>query len=197
MTVIFLQKYVLKLMKKQMTRLGWKKEGDYLTRRLQSLLISVAVSYGDVNTVKEATDRFNQWMQNTDNIDPELQGRIFDAGIMYGSEKEWTFVKSQYLTVLVPSKRSQLMKALAKSRDDSLLSRFGDVSFTLTDIIKDSTSEFSTPFDLEEVQQFFKEHDAGPGTRAVQIASENIQMNIQWLEQNGQTVQHWLQRNSE
>lgn len=38
-------------------------------------------------------------------IDPELQGRIFDAGIMYGSEKEWTFVKSQYLTVLVPSKR--------------------------------------------------------------------------------------------
>lgn len=242
--VTIFKKYVLKLMKKQMTRLGWKKEGDYLTRRLQSLLISVAVSYGDVNTVKEATDRFNQWMQNTDNIDPELQGRIFDAGIMYGSEKEWTFVKSQYLTVLVPSKRSQLMKALAKSRDDSLLSRylqyaldnkiikqqdistvikfvsgnvdgrllawrfvqrnwsklrkwFGDVSFTLTDIIKDSTSEFSTPFDLEEVQQFFKEHDAGPGTRAVQIASENIQMNIQWLEQNGQTVQHWLQRNSE
>lgn len=35
-------------------------------RRLQSLLISVAVSYGDENTVKEATDRFNKWMQNTD-----------------------------------------------------------------------------------------------------------------------------------
>uniref|UniRef100_A0A8W8I6B5 Aminopeptidase N n=1 Tax=Magallana gigas TaxID=29159 RepID=A0A8W8I6B5_MAGGI len=71
------------------------------------------------------------------------------------------------------------------------------LSFTLTDIIKDSASEFSTPFDLEEVQQFFKEHDVGSGTRAVQIASENIQTNIQWLEQNGQTVQHWLQRNSE
>ena len=31
------------------------------------------------------------------------------------------------------------------------VSRFGDVSFTLNDIIKDSTSEFSTQFDLEEV----------------------------------------------
>lgn len=57
-------------------------------------------------------------------IDPELQDRIFDAGIMYGSEKAWTFVKSKYLTVVVLSKRSQLMKALAKSRDDSLFSRY-------------------------------------------------------------------------
>nr|XP_022330974.1 aminopeptidase N-like [Crassostrea virginica] len=129
---------------------------------------------------------------------------------MYGTENEWTFVKNQYLTVQVPSKRSQLMKALAKSRDGALLGRyleyaldgkiikqqeistviryvggningrllawrfvqrnsaklrkwFGDLSFTLNDIIKDSTSEFSTRFDLEEVQNFFKSHDAGPG----------------------------------
>ena len=27
-----LQEYVLKLMKKQMLRLGWKQDGDYLTR---------------------------------------------------------------------------------------------------------------------------------------------------------------------
>ncbi|XP_052697499.1 uncharacterized protein LOC128175715 [Crassostrea angulata] len=146
------------------------------TGRFQFLLISVALSYGDVNTVKEATDRFNQWIQNTDNIDPELQGRIFNAGIMYGSEKEWTFVNSQYLTVLGPSKRSQLVKALAVGME----------------ICAEKLVQIK-----KMVQQFFKEHDAGSGTRAVQIASENIQMNIQWLEQNGQTVQHWLQRNSE
>lgn len=57
-------------------------------------------------------------------IDPEIQDRIFDAGVMYGTENEWTFVKNQYLTVQVPSKRSQLMKALAKSRDGALLGRY-------------------------------------------------------------------------
>nr|XP_022330971.1 endoplasmic reticulum aminopeptidase 1-like [Crassostrea virginica] len=238
------KEYVLKLMKKQMLRLGWKQDGDYLTRRLQSLLISVGVSYGDQATVEEATKRFRQWRQDPENIDPEIQDRIFDAGVTYGTENDWTFVKNQYLTVQVPSKRSQLMKALAKSRDGALLGRyleyaldgkiikqqdistviryvggningrllawrfvqrnwaklrkwFGDVSFTLNDIIKDSTSEFSTRFDLEEVQNFFKSHDAGPGTRAIQIASESIQMNIRWLEQNGEKVKSWLEKNAD
>ncbi|XP_062606091.1 endoplasmic reticulum aminopeptidase 1-like [Saccostrea cucullata] len=241
--VTLLKKYVLKLMENQLKRLGWKSEGEYLTRRLRTLLIYVALEYGKQDVVKKATDRFKQWMKNTDQIDPELQDVIFDAGVMYGSEADWTFVKNQYLTVLVPSKKKQLMKALAKSKDDSILARylnyaldskiikhqdiatvinyvggntdgrllawrfvqrnwqklrkwFGDVPFTLSSIIEGSTSEFSTQFDLEEVQKFFQEHDAGPGTRSVQMALENIQMNTQWLEQNGETVITWLQTNT-
>lgn len=48
-----------------------------------------------------------------------------------------------------------------------------------------------------QVQKFFQEHDAGPGSRAVQTVLEDIEMNIQWLEQNAETVTKWLQTNTQ
>ncbi|CAG2235226.1 CD249 [Mytilus edulis] len=78
---------------------------------------------------------------------------------------------------------------------EKLLQWYGDVSFTLPEFVKSTTSSFSTEFDYKEVEEFFKKVDSGPAKRAVSTALENIRTNINWLKSHEDEVKTWLQKN--
>ncbi|XP_030747125.1 puromycin-sensitive aminopeptidase-like, partial [Sitophilus oryzae] len=62
----------------------------------------------------------------------------------------------------------------------------------LTSFVKYLTENFSTEEKLRDVERFFQEHST-PGTeRTVQQSVETIQLNIKWLERDGESIRKYL-----
>ena len=77
-----------------------------------------------------------------------------------------------------------------------IIFRYGGGSFAFSGLIKTLTASFSTKWELHEVESFFEEHpDAGSGALAVEQSKEVIRGNIQWVEQNLDTVNNWIDSN--
>lgn len=56
---------------------------------------------------------------------------------------------------------------------------------------------FTTKTKLEEIKAFFAKYpEAGAGATARKEASQRIENNIQWLENNQQNVTKWLNENA-
>ena len=109
-----------------------------------------------------------------------------------------TNVRSQdYFTVLSYVNRNPVGNPIVwkflQSEWSSLVERFGLHSRYLGRMPKSISYDFSTQFQLEEVQAFFLEHpEAGAGARARKQAVERIQLNIKWLKDHQTVVHAWL-----
>ena len=44
----------------------------------------------------------------------------------------------------------------------------------------------------QEVEQFFKQHDAPAADRAIQQSLESIRLNTQWLKRDEVAIKEWL-----
>ncbi|XP_064412789.1 endoplasmic reticulum aminopeptidase 2 [Latimeria chalumnae] len=76
---------------------------------------------------------------------------------------------------------------------NKLLEKFPLGSFSIRTIIIGTTGQFSSKKELEEVKLFFDSiKDQVSQLRATQIAVENIEKNIKWLERNLATLKNWL-----
>ncbi|XP_058492530.1 leucyl-cystinyl aminopeptidase [Solea solea] len=76
---------------------------------------------------------------------------------------------------------------------DRLIEKFPVGSYALQSIIKSSTSQFSTPAHLDQVQCFFSSlKERGSQMRSVQEALETIRLNQRWMDQNLSTLRKWL-----
>ncbi|XP_050685905.1 aminopeptidase N-like isoform X1 [Eriocheir sinensis] len=65
-------------------------------------------------------------------------------------------------------------------------------------LITSATKEFNTPIEKFELETFYKEHEdsLSTATRAVQIALENTDVNIAWMENNYEEIKKWLGDNA-
>ncbi|XP_066237989.1 leucyl-cystinyl aminopeptidase isoform X1 [Saccopteryx leptura] len=80
-----------------------------------------------------------------------------------------------------------------KENWNKLVQKFHLGSYTIQSIVAGSTHLFSTKAHLLEVQAFFeKQSEATLRLRCVQEALEVIQLNIQWMEKNLQSLAWWL-----
>ncbi|XP_054632204.1 aminopeptidase N-like isoform X2 [Dunckerocampus dactyliophorus] len=61
-------------------------------------------------------------------------------------------------------------------------------------LIDGVTRRFSTPFELEELENFASKYDVGPCAGAVERAIERTKVNIQWVADNKETVLDWFER---
>lgn len=59
-------------------------------------------------------------------------------------------------------------------------------------LIQEVTSRFSTPFELDELEHFASKYTLGPADRAVQSATEQTKVNIEWVKEHRQTVLEWF-----
>ncbi|RWS08189.1 Aminopeptidase N precursor-like protein [Dinothrombium tinctorium] len=75
---------------------------------------------------------------------------------------------------------------------NTILSLFGQGSFSMDSIITDLTWHFSTPFDLKEVDEFFKRVEVGSGALAKKQSLERIRANIYWKSNVEHKVVEWL-----
>ncbi|XP_068391775.1 leucyl-cystinyl aminopeptidase [Eschrichtius robustus] len=80
-----------------------------------------------------------------------------------------------------------------KENWSKLVQKFHLGSYTIQSIVAGSTHLFSTKAHLSEVQAFFEnQSEATFRLRCVQEALEVIQLNIQWVEKNLETLTFWL-----
>ncbi|NWX85202.1 ERAP2 aminopeptidase, partial [Nothoprocta pentlandii] len=83
-----------------------------------------------------------------------------------------------------------------KKNWNRLLDKFPLGSFSITTIIVGTTSYFSSKQELQEVKLFFQSaKEEISQLRASQIALENIEKNIRWLERNVAVLRKWISEN--
>lgn len=82
-----------------------------------------------------------------------------------------------------------------KKNWDTLVKKFQLGSFCIRNIIIGTTGQFSSPEEFTEVQMFFesiKEHASQ--LRATQVALDNVQKNVRWVQRNLETLRNWLNK---
>ncbi|XP_028270660.1 endoplasmic reticulum aminopeptidase 2 [Parambassis ranga] len=80
-----------------------------------------------------------------------------------------------------------------KKNWDTLVQKFQLGSFCIRNIIIGTTGQFSSPEELAEVQMFFESiKDQASQLRATQLALDNIQKNVRWVQRNLETLRNWL-----
>lgn len=111
-------------------------------------------------------------------------------------EKSLTEVRSQDgLTVLRRLANNQYawpyLWDFFKENYNELFDRYG-TSLSFGRAISSSISHFVTQSQLDELEEFFSDRDAGSGRVALKSGIEQIKSNIQWLEDNLDSTNTWL-----
>uniref|UniRef100_A0A3P9MB43 Aminopeptidase n=1 Tax=Oryzias latipes TaxID=8090 RepID=A0A3P9MB43_ORYLA len=76
-----------------------------------------------------------------------------------------------------------------------MFTQYGVGSFSFASIISGVTSRFSTPAELQQLEDFVAKHEAagfGSASLAVDQALERTKANIKWVQQNKQEVLDWF-----
>lgn len=118
--------------------------------------------------------RFLNYSLNKDKIKPQDTVHVITdvARNPIGRFIAWRFVKQNWKT---------------------LLSLFGQGSFSMDAIISETSWHFSHRYDYQEVAQFYQSVDIGSGMLAVRQTLERIEANIFWKENVEQKVINFLQ----
>ncbi|KAG2470641.1 AMPN Aminopeptidase, partial [Polypterus senegalus] len=77
--------------------------------------------------------------------------------------------------------------------------QYGGGSFSFSNLIDGVTKRFSTTFELQQLEQFWKDNQHigfGSGERALQQALERTTANIQWVNANKEKVLKWFRDNT-
>ncbi|ODN00507.1 Endoplasmic reticulum aminopeptidase 2 [Orchesella cincta] len=137
-----LMQFVLKLIEPIYKRVGWADEGSHLMkvhlllsysssslhtiRLLRSEILSTAILCDNKEAVKEATTKFNNWMQKGARVPPNLREVVYSAGIKYGGVVGWDHCWAQYNASRIPSEKKLLLKAMGSAADPWLLQQYLD-----------------------------------------------------------------------
>uniref|UniRef100_UPI0037E90B65 aminopeptidase Ey-like n=1 Tax=Semicossyphus pulcher TaxID=241346 RepID=UPI0037E90B65 len=100
------------------------------------------------------------------------------ASNIVGQSLAWDFVREQW---------------------EYMFTQYGVGSFSFASMISGVTARFSTPAELQQLEEFVDEHEAagfGTATLAVKQASERTRANIKWLQENKSRILSWLQSNT-
>ncbi|KAK1174274.1 endoplasmic reticulum aminopeptidase 2-like isoform X1 [Acipenser oxyrinchus oxyrinchus] len=114
---------------------------------------------------------------------------------------EGDVIRTQDLsTVIYSVSRNPIGHFLAwdfvKKHWSELVEKFHLGSFCIRNIIIGTTAQFSSREELEEVKMFFESiREQSSQLRVTQVAIENLEKNIKWLERNLETLRDWLLKN--
>jgi peptide subunit release factor 1 (eRF1) len=76
------------------------------------------------------------------------------------------------------------------------LLRYGQVSFTLPNLVNGVTSRLNTKFALSKLESFLeKNKELGVAAMAFNEAKENIIRNVRWMDVQQKRVLEWLRTN--
>ncbi|XP_007559396.1 endoplasmic reticulum aminopeptidase 2-like, partial [Poecilia formosa] len=128
----------------------------------------------------------------TSSRDKDKLQRLLEMGL------EGNVIRSQDLSYLIlmiarNPKGHHLAWNFVKKNWDALVEKFPLGSFGIRNIIIGTTQQFSFPEELTEVQQFFESiKEQTSQLRATQLALENVQKNIRWVQRNLGVLSNWL-----
>uniref|UniRef100_A0A8C5DEA1 Aminopeptidase n=1 Tax=Gouania willdenowi TaxID=441366 RepID=A0A8C5DEA1_GOUWI len=111
---------------------------------------------------------------------------------------EGRVIRTQDLShlILMVSRNSRghyLAWDLVKKNWDTLVQKFQLGSFCIRHIIVGTTGQFSSPEDLADVRLFFDSiQEQASQMRVTQIALDNVQKNVRWVQRNLEPLKKWL-----
>uniref|UniRef100_A0A7M4EAF3 Aminopeptidase n=1 Tax=Crocodylus porosus TaxID=8502 RepID=A0A7M4EAF3_CROPO len=121
--------------------------------------------------------------------------RLLELGMEGNVIKTQDLPSVIYMVSMNPAGRL-LAWNFVKKNWSKLLEKFSLGSFSMRTIILGATSHFSSKQELEEVKFFFaSKQEEISQLRAPQIALENIEKNIKWLERNLDILRKWILEN--
>uniref|UniRef100_A0A8C5DN65 Aminopeptidase n=1 Tax=Gouania willdenowi TaxID=441366 RepID=A0A8C5DN65_GOUWI len=128
----------------------------------------------------------------TSSRDPAKLHRLLQLGL------EGRVIRTQDLShlILMVSRNSRghyLAWDLVKKNWDTLVQKFQLGSFCIRHIIVGTTGQFSSPEDLADVRLFFDSiQEQASQMRVTQIALDNVQKNVRWVQRNLEPLKKWL-----
>lgn len=183
----------------------WMLHNKSVSPNLKSTVYLAGIKYGGLEEWKFLLTKYNQSLtpSNKDrylgmlgeSTDVLLLNRLLHMTLEDNLIKHQDLYKVIRTVTQNPSGQLLAWRFLQQNWN-KFLSWFKDVSFTLPEFVKGTTSSFSTEFDYQEVERFFKSVNVGPAERAVSTALENIVSNMKWLKTHEEEVTKWLTNNS-
>lgn len=111
-----------------------------------------------------------------------------------------TLIRKQDATSVITSVASNrvgqnLAWDFVREQWEYMFTQYGVGSFSFASMISGVTARFSTPAELQQLEEFVAEHRAagfGSATLAVEQALERTRANINWLQHNKQEILDWF-----
>ncbi|XP_052106945.1 endoplasmic reticulum aminopeptidase 1-like [Mytilus californianus] len=182
----------------------WMTQNTSIPPNLKTAVYTAGIKYGEWSEWKFMLEKYNNSItpSNKDRYlstlgetrDSIVINRLLHMALNEDMIKHQDLYKVMRAVTKNPSGQLLAWRFLQQNWE-KLLQWYGDVSFTLPEFVKSTTSSFSTEFDYKEVEEFFKKVDSGPAKRAVSTALENIRTNINWLKSHENEVKAWLLKN--
>ncbi|XP_023269255.1 endoplasmic reticulum aminopeptidase 2-like [Seriola lalandi dorsalis] len=118
--------------------------------------------------------------------------RLLELGL------EGTVIRSQDLSSLIlmvarNPRGHHLAWSFVEKNWDTLVKKLELDSFCIRNILIGTTGQFSSPEELAEVRLFFESiKEQTSQLRATQIALDNVQKNVRWIQRNLETLRNWV-----
>ncbi|XP_032239105.2 glutamyl aminopeptidase isoform X2 [Nematostella vectensis] len=178
--------------------------GESLPPNLRSVIYDTGVHLGGEKEFKYMYEQYNKStvaaekrkllfaMSATQN--PALMKKLLDMSMS-------TQIRSQDTVSVITSvasncKGRNLAWDFVKKHWKTLFKRYGHGSFDFARLVSRTTTHFSTPQKLKEIQEFFKKHELGSGKLASKQAEEGVSSNIDWMKNNTEVALKWLEEHT-
>ncbi len=104
-------------------RAGWtpRAEDGHLDSLLRSTVIGQAGSYGDEETLAQATDLFCQYLENPDAVHPDLRGIVFGLAAQAGDRATYDQLWDLEERTSLQEEKIRLLLAMSRFQDAGLL----------------------------------------------------------------------------
>ncbi|OWF44859.1 Endoplasmic reticulum aminopeptidase 2 [Mizuhopecten yessoensis] len=180
---------------------SWMKDGKKLNVNLKGEIYRAGAQYGDIS---ESNFIYKEYIKAP--IPSEKHTLL--VALCYTSHEsilqrllketaKGDVIRHQDLRIIMAeiskNPKGQLLAWIfLKDNWNNILEWFSGSLFVLPDLIQSATSSFSSVKRLAEVKAFFNSVDASAGKRQVLTSLNQIQMNIDWLENNEDEVTSWF-----
>ncbi|KAM7413855.1 hypothetical protein PAMA_018920 [Pampus argenteus] len=151
---------------------GWSQFKDASLASEASKLMSALACTSNTHLL----ERYLSYTLNPDMIRKQDATSVITsvASNRWGQSLAWDFVRAQW---------------------KYMFTQYGVGSFSFASMISGVSARFSTPAELQQLEEFVEEHSAagfGPATLAVEQALERTRANINWLQQNKHELLDWF-----
>ena len=113
-------------------RAGWtpRPQDGHLDSLLRSTTLGQAGSYGDEDTLAQASDLFRQYLENSDAVHPDLRGIVFSLAAQAGDRTTYNHLWDLETRASLQEEKIRLLLAMSRFQDVALLNETLESSLT-------------------------------------------------------------------
>ena len=126
-------------------KVGWeaKKNEKHTDPMLRSLALLAMGHAGDKETIKKASGLFNEMKKGKVSLNPDLKGVVYALVAKNGGRDEYEWFMKRHQTEELPEEKNRLLYSLARFKNEELIKRTLEYSFSKNVRAQDTPAVFS------------------------------------------------------